>query len=571
MIANDKRDNLFGSGRFQINNDWQAYVQGIYCAGRDAPRHPAGTGVEPVHYGPLNSIDSVDRSRCSRRARSIRTPGGRRAASTASRSTCATGRSRTVSATRRTRTSIWNIVGGVKGNWAQLGLGRARGFYTEGKTKQRINGGFQDYRQLLPLLNSGTVNLFGPNTPEIVAQLQVDQFRRRRDQRQVEDLRRTTRKTSGEIWKLPAGPLALAVGVEAHKEELDQDIRRGALQTATSPASAARSRTVGKTARSGRCSRELNVPIVKTLEGNVAVRYDHYSDFGSTTNPKVSLRWQPTRTVLVRGSYGTGFLAPTLYQLSHRTFSGVSAAGPDRPDPLPGHQRHRPRLQHAVQRAVRRQPELKPEESEQATFGVVLRADSQRVVQRRLLQDQPDRTRSRTAFAGSTILAMTIGPVRVPVTRGPDDRSSPGLPGRITSIDQTYINLGAVRIQGSTSKAITGRRRKPGVACRSTCRARTTCKLRRAEPRRVVLRARSARLRSSTASTRRDSALEALRIADVGPGPVVCDTRADVSDVVYRHSDRPATVNCRDGRLAEHSGTCRARTRASRTGSSRSA
>ncbi len=60
---------------------------------------------------------------------------------------------------------------------------------------------------------------------------------------------------------------------------------------------------------------ELNVPIVKTLEGNVALRYDHYSDFGSTTNPKFSLRWQPTREVLVRGSYGTGFLAPSLYSI----------------------------------------------------------------------------------------------------------------------------------------------------------------------------------------------------------------------------------------------------------------
>ena len=34
---------------------------------------------------------------------------------------------------------------------------------------------------------------------------------------------------------------------------------------------------------------EVNIPILKNLEANVAVRYDHYSDFGSTTNPKVSV------------------------------------------------------------------------------------------------------------------------------------------------------------------------------------------------------------------------------------------------------------------------------------------
>ena len=61
---------------------------------------------------------------------------------------------------------------------------------------------------------------------------------------------------------------------------------------------------------------ELNIPIVKTLEADVAVRYEHYSDFGNTTNPKVSLRWQPTSQFLMRGSYGTGFVAPSLYQLA---------------------------------------------------------------------------------------------------------------------------------------------------------------------------------------------------------------------------------------------------------------
>ncbi len=60
---------------------------------------------------------------------------------------------------------------------------------------------------------------------------------------------------------------------------------------------------------------ELVIPIVKTLEGNVQVRYDHYSDFGSTTNPKVSLRWQPNESFLIRGSYGKGFRAPALADL----------------------------------------------------------------------------------------------------------------------------------------------------------------------------------------------------------------------------------------------------------------
>ena len=61
---------------------------------------------------------------------------------------------------------------------------------------------------------------------------------------------------------------------------------------------------------------ELNVPILKNLDVTAAVRYDKYSDFGSTTNPKASFRYQPIEQVLVRGSYSTGFRAPSLYELN---------------------------------------------------------------------------------------------------------------------------------------------------------------------------------------------------------------------------------------------------------------
>jgi iron complex outermembrane receptor protein len=57
------------------------------------------------------------------------------------------------------------------------------------------------------------------------------------------------------------------------------------------------------------------MPILKDLEVTGALRYDHYSDFGSTTNPKVSFRYQPAEQLLVRGSYTTGFRAPSLYEL----------------------------------------------------------------------------------------------------------------------------------------------------------------------------------------------------------------------------------------------------------------
>ncbi len=70
---------------------------------------------------------------------------------------------------------------------------------------------------------------------------------------------------------------------------------------------------------------ELNIPITKELEANVAIRYDNYSDVGGTWNPKVSFRYQPMQQLLFRGSYNKGFRAPTLqdmYSPNSVTYTG---------------------------------------------------------------------------------------------------------------------------------------------------------------------------------------------------------------------------------------------------------
>jgi iron complex outermembrane receptor protein len=71
---------------------------------------------------------------------------------------------------------------------------------------------------------------------------------------------------------------------------------------------------------------ELNVPITKTLDVTASLRTDKYSDFGSSTNPKLAFRFQPNQVVLVRGSYSTGFRAPSLYEI-HASDSFTNSAG----------------------------------------------------------------------------------------------------------------------------------------------------------------------------------------------------------------------------------------------------
>ena len=81
---------------------------------------------------------------------------------------------------------------------------------------------------------------------------------------------------------------------------------------------------------------EFNMPIIKSLDVTAAVRYDKYSDFGSTTNPKGSFRFQPIPQVLIRGSAETGFRAPSLYELhSAQTYTNT-ANNHDDPVRCPG-------------------------------------------------------------------------------------------------------------------------------------------------------------------------------------------------------------------------------------------
>jgi iron complex outermembrane recepter protein len=113
---------------------------------------------------------------------------------------------------------------------------------------------------------------------------------------------------SGELFKLPAGSVGMAAGVDLRRESYNfrNDTTGGdAIVGAGSPSPLDEAKRNIKAVFA-----ELNVPIVKGLEAQLAVRSDRYSDFGSTTNPKVALSWRPNASVLLRGSVNRGFHAP---------------------------------------------------------------------------------------------------------------------------------------------------------------------------------------------------------------------------------------------------------------------
>jgi iron complex outermembrane recepter protein len=56
-------------------------------------------------------------------------------------------------------------------------------------------------------------------------------------------------------------------------------------------------------------------PVLDTLSLTLAGRYDDYSDVGSKFSPRVSLEFRPIDSLLLRGSWGKGFRAPSLSNL----------------------------------------------------------------------------------------------------------------------------------------------------------------------------------------------------------------------------------------------------------------
>jgi len=57
---------------------------------------------------------------------------------------------------------------------------------------------------------------------------------------------------------------------------------------------------------------ENDIPLIYSLEVGASVRYEHYSDFGDTTNPKFSLNYRPVQSLIIRASQNQGFTAPNL-------------------------------------------------------------------------------------------------------------------------------------------------------------------------------------------------------------------------------------------------------------------
>ncbi|MBI3368712.1 MAG: TonB-dependent receptor [Burkholderiales bacterium] len=121
-------------------------------------------------------------------------------------------------------------------------------------------------------------------------------------------------RLSGDLLQLPAGPLSAALGAEFRREKYD-DNPLPVLSSGDVIGGGGDQQPVNGSRTVKAVFGEFSIPVFKGFEALAQFRYDKYSDFGNTTNPKVGFRWQALPTLVARASYGTGFRAPTLPDL----------------------------------------------------------------------------------------------------------------------------------------------------------------------------------------------------------------------------------------------------------------
>lgn len=132
----------------------------------------------------------------------------------------------------------------------------------------------------------------------------------------------TSLRTDGPLFTLPAGDLRVAIGGE-YREERYLD-RGTVLDTTTLEPRVLepiqlpgprRIRAFYAEALVPVFGGDFKIPAFRRLDFSAAVRTEHYSDFGSTTNPRVGVNWEPLRGIRLRGTYGTSFRAPSFDNL----------------------------------------------------------------------------------------------------------------------------------------------------------------------------------------------------------------------------------------------------------------
>lgn len=252
------------------------------------------------------------------------------------------------------------VLAGLTGNTAGWDWDAAF-LFNKSEREDRYNG-FPVYSLLQAAQDNRTYRPFGNNDPALIASLVPFITDRGEAETSLIDI-----KGSREVFQTAAGPALMAAGVEYRREELsvtpDSRIVTGDfVGLGASQVNGARNVTS--------LYGELSVPLKRNVEMQLALRHDRYSDYGSSTTPKIGLKWGVSPNFALRGTYAGGFRAPSISQISQsnvQVFNTIS-------DPVrcgqPGADAE-DCTGRTIASLIRANPDLEPEESRGLTFGFV--------------------------------------------------------------------------------------------------------------------------------------------------------------------------------------------------------
>ena len=167
----------------------------------------------------------------------------------------------------------------------------------------------------LPIYNLNTQRLLNPLTPGEVGEM-TSRYQSDADSQVTQG----SFVISGDLFEMPAGPLAMAAVIEGASQKYDvSPDERLLLSYAGTDA------PMGLTATAGGGKRdrysaglEFSIPLLETLKASLAGRYDKFndaSDINGAFTWSAGLEWRPIDSLLLRGSYATSFKAPDMHYI----------------------------------------------------------------------------------------------------------------------------------------------------------------------------------------------------------------------------------------------------------------
>jgi len=173
-------------------------------------------------------------------------------------------------------------------------------------------------------------------------------------------------RVDGKIIDVPGGAVRAAIGAQ-YLQERFESLEYGG--TASDPTSAGLGTRYEGSRHVSSAYGELSIPIIgkdnglllaRGLRVDISGRYDDYSDFGHTSNPRFALEWEPAADLKTHATYSRSFQVPTFAELSQPS-NGIVAAVPD---PLSASGSN------LVLFTTGGNPNLKPETAKSLNFGL---------------------------------------------------------------------------------------------------------------------------------------------------------------------------------------------------------